>query len=149
VAPVPVPSLRSAADEAVDPAPWRVQTASAPGAESLFGPSGGSWRSPAPASIAIDLGKPEECRGFVLTPLDADPAGSGPPARYAVDLSWNGTDWEPVADGELSNIVNARQPQRVLFPRARGRYLRFRFPTAATDAADIVIRRLVLLTKVR
>lgn len=96
-----------------------------------------------------DLGKAEVCHGFVLTPLDADPPHAGPPSRYAVELSLNGTDWEPVADGELSNIANARQPLRILFPRGRGRYIRFTFPAAATDAPEIAIRRLTLLTKTR
>lgn len=149
VAPAAIPSLRSSTDETVSPKLWRVQKASAPGAESLFGSAGGSWRSPSPASVAIDLGQPEVCRGFVLTPLDVDPPRAGPPARYIVELSWNGTDWEPVADGELSNIVNARQPQRILFPRQRGRFIRFSFPASANDAPDVAVRRLALLTKTR
>ncbi len=149
VAPVAVHSLRNAADEVVSPSLWKVQKASAPGAETLFGAPSAAWRSPSPASFEIDLGQPEVCRGFVLTPLETDPPQAGPPARFTVELSWNGTDWEPVADGELSNIVNARQPQRILFPRARGRYIRFFFPTAATNAPDIAIGKLTLLARTR
>lgn len=149
VTPMAIPSLRSAADEVVNPSLWKVQKASAPGAETLFGAASAAWRSSSPASFKIDLGQPEVSRGFVFTSLDSDPPQPGPPVRFTVELSWNGTDWEPVADGELSNIVNARQPQRILYPpRARSLHPLF-LPAAATTAPDVAIGKLTLLARTR
>jgi alpha-L-fucosidase len=141
VAPRAVPRIRSKNAGLLDRSAWRIIASSAPGAEAILdGDATTPWRAVPTASLTIDLGKVERMSGFTLTPLRDVTEKSGPPARYAVETSLDGKHWQPLKDGEFSNIANARQTQRVRFDSiASGRMLRFTFPLVATAAPTIAI----------
>lgn len=146
VAPVPVPAIVSTDPTVLDVTKWRVVEATAPGADKLLDNEAGTiWLQPsprpgAPARVTVDLGAPVELAGFSLTPSRQVMTSAAPPRGYVAETSTDGTNWEPAATGEFSNIAYALSTQRIPFGRARtARYLRIAFAETAVPALRLAI----------
>ncbi|PSJ40010.1 alpha-L-fucosidase [Allosphingosinicella deserti] len=146
VAPVPVPAIVSSDPTILDTRQWRIVDASAPGAEKLLDNEAATiWALPAPVSgkpahVTIDLGAEVHLAGFSLTPSRHVMSDARPPKGYTAELSRDGTNWEPGASGEFSNIAYALSTQRVAFPAPQiARYLRLRFAELALPAPRLAI----------
>lgn len=146
VAPVPVPAIVSTDPSVLDVTQWKVVKASAPGAEKLLDNDAGTiWILPsptpgAPAQVTLDLGVDTPLAGFSLTPSRQVMTNAAPPRGYVAETSVDGTNWEPAAKGEFSNIAYALSTQRIAFESARRtRYLRITFSETAVPAARLAI----------
>lgn len=146
VAPVPVAAIVSTDPSVLDVTRWRVVNASAPGAERLLDNDAATvWVQPAPSaatpgSVTLDLGRTERLAGFSLTPSRHVMSKAAPPKRYVAETSVDGTNWQPAAAGEFSNIAYALSTQRIPFEAAReARYLRLRFDEPALPEPRLAI----------
>ena len=146
VAPMPVPAIVSTDPTVLDVAKWSIVSASAPGAEKLLDNEAASiWVQPRPTSeqparVTLDLGAETALAGFSLTPSRQVMTGAAPPKGYVAETSHDGTNWEPAAAGEFSNIAYALSTQRIAFAKARrARFLRLTFAEAAVPAARLAI----------
>ncbi|ATY32715.1 alpha-L-fucosidase [Sphingomonas psychrotolerans] len=146
VAPVPVPPIVSTDPTVLDVTKWKIVSASAPGAEKLLDNEAASiWVQArpmpgAPARVTMDLGADPMLAGFSLTPSRQVMTGAAPPKGYVAETSLDGTNWEPAAAGEFSNIAYALSTQRIAFATARpARFLRLTFAEAAVPAARLAI----------
>ncbi|WP_342250516.1 alpha-L-fucosidase [Sphingomonas sp. OTU376] len=146
VTPVPVSAIVSTDPTVLDVTKWRVVDASAPNAERLLDNEAGTiWvqsspRPGAPAYVTVDLGGSTDLAGFSLTPSRQVMTGAAPPRGYVAETSADGTNWEPAASGEFSNIAYALSTQRINFARARtARYLRLTFVETAVPAGRLAI----------
>lgn len=146
VAPVPVPAIVSTDPSVLDVTRWRIVAATAPGAEKLLDNDAATvWVLPAPsasapAAVTVDLGKAERLAGFSLTPSRHVMSKASPPKRYVAETSTDGTNWEPAAAGEFSNIAYALSTQRIPFATLRdARYLRLRFDETALAEPRLAI----------
>lgn len=146
VAPVPVAAIVSTDPSVLDVTRWTIVSASAPGAEKLLDNEAASiWVQPsptpgAPAHVTVDLGADTLLAGFSLTPSRQVMTGAAPPKGYIAETSRDGTNWEPGANGEFSNIAYALSTQRIAFANARSaRFLRLTFSEPAVTAARLAI----------
>nr|WP_294813750.1 alpha-L-fucosidase [uncultured Sphingomonas sp.] len=146
VAPVPVPAIVSTDPSILDVTRWTIVSASAPGAEKLLDNEAASiWVQPrptpgTPARVTVDLGADTLLAGFSLTPSRQVMADAAPPKGYIAETSHDGTNWEPGASGEFSNIAYALSTQRIAFAKARpARFLRLTFAEPAVPAARLAI----------
>ena len=146
VAPVPVAPIVSSDPAVLDTRGWTIAAASAPGAEQLIDRDPGTiWTLPAPrpgtpAVVTIDLGASTLLAGFSLTPSRHVMTDAAPPKGYRAETSADGTNWEPAATGEFSNIAYALSTQRIGFAKARAtRFLRLTFAEAALPEAKLAI----------
>jgi alpha-L-fucosidase len=146
VAPVPVPAIVSTDPTVLDVTKWTIVAASAPGAEKLLDNEAATiWVQArptpgAPAQVTVDLGADTNLAGFSLTPSRQVMTGAAPPKGYVAETSSDGTNWEPAATGEFSNIAYALSTQRIAFARTRrARFLRLRFSETAVPAAKLAI----------
>lgn len=146
VAPVPVAAIVSTDPSVLDVTRWTIVSASAPGAEKLLDNEAASiWVQPsptpgAPARVTVDLGADTLLAGFSLTPSRQVMTGAAPPKGYIAETSRDGTNWEPGANGEFSNIAYALSTQRIAFANARSaRFLRLTFSEPAVTAARLAI----------
>ena len=146
VAPVLVPPIVSTDPTILDVTKWRIVEASAPDAQKLLDNEAGTiWIQPspqpgAPARVTVDLGASIALAGFSLTPSRQVMTDAAPPRSYVAEISAEGTNWEPAAAGEFSNIAYALSTQRIPFGRARSaRYLRLTFAETAVPAASLAI----------
>ena len=146
VAPVPVPVIVSTDPTVLDVTKWSVVSASAPGAEKLLDNEAASiWvqsrpTPAAPAQLTLDLGAETALAGFSLTPSRQVMTGAAPPKGYVAETSTDGTNWEPGAVGEFSNIAYALSTQRIPFAKVRrARFLRLTFAEPAVSAARLAI----------
>jgi alpha-L-fucosidase len=146
VAPVPVAAIVSTDPSVLDVTRWTIVSASAPGAEKLLDNEAASiWVQPsptpgAPARVTVDLAADTLLAGFSLTPSRQVMTGAAPPKGYIAETSRDGTNWEPGANGEFSNIAYALSTQRIAFAKARSaRFLRLTFSEPAVPAARLAI----------
>lgn len=146
VAPVPVAAIVSTDPSVLDVTRWTIVSASAPGAEKLLDNEAASiWVQPsptpgAPARVTVDLAADTLLAGFSLTPSRQVMTGAAPPKGYIAETSRDGTNWEPGANGEFSNIAYALSTQRIAFAKARSaRFLRLTFSEPAVTAARLAI----------
>jgi len=146
VAPEPVPTIVSTDPSVLDVTRWTIVSASAPGAEKLLDNEAASiWAQPrptpeTPARVTVDLGADTILAGFSLTPSRQVMTDAAPPKGYIAETSRDGTNWEPGASGEFSNIAYALSTQRIAFARARAaRFLRLTFAEPAVPAARLAI----------
>lgn len=146
VAPVPVAPIVSSDPTVLDTRGWTIAAASAPGAEKLLDRDPGTiWTLPAPrpgtpATITIDLGATALLAGFSLTPSRHVMIDAAPPKGYQAETSVDGTNWDPAAAGEFSNIAYALSTQRIGFAKTRAaRFLRLTFVETALPEAKLAI----------
>lgn len=146
VVPVPVSPIVSSDPTVLDTRGWTIVSASTAGAEKLLDRDPGTiWTLPAPragapASVTIDLGARTTLAGFSLTPSRHVMIGAAPPKGYQAETSVDGTNWEPAATGEFSNIAYALSTQRIAFGRGRtARFLRLTFAETALPEAKLAI----------
>lgn len=146
VAPVPVSPIVSSDPTVLDTRGWTIVSASTAGAEKLLDRDPGTiWTLPAPragapASVTIDLGARTTLAGFSLTPSRHVMIGAAPPKGYQAETSVDGTNWEPAATGEFSNIAYALSTQQIAFGRGRAaRFLRLTFAETALPEAKLAI----------
>ncbi|SFJ65313.1 alpha-L-fucosidase [Caulobacter sp. UNC279MFTsu5.1] len=126
---------------------WRIAEASAPGAEALIDDERGTaWRAPSPCVVTLDLGKTRSLAGFILTPAWDRTQGAGAPAGYRVVTSADGAAWTPAGEGEFANIAASLAPQRVVFDRREGRYLRLEVTRTAGGEAQVAFAELDVIT---
>ncbi|MHA6720729.1 alpha-L-fucosidase [Sphingomonas sp. RS6] len=156
VAPVPVAPIVSSDPTVLDTSKWRVNEASGPGAEKLLDRDPGTiWILPAPkpqapVQVTIDMGDALLLAGFSLTPSRHVMTDAAPPKGYVAETSVDGTNWDPAATGEFSNIAYALSTQRIAFTRAReARYLRLRFAETAVDEPKLAIAEIGGFTSIR
>lgn len=146
VAPVPVPAIVSTDPSVLDVTGWKVVEATAPGAEKLLDNDASTiWiqsapKPGAPARVTLDLGEDIVLAGFSLTPSRQVMTNAAPPRGYVTETSTDGTNWEPAAQGEFSNVAYALSTQRIAFAAARRtRYLRITFAEVAVPAARLAV----------
>ncbi|WP_010546300.1 alpha-L-fucosidase [Sphingomonas elodea] len=146
VAPVPVAPIVSSDPTVLDTRGWTIAAAPAPGAEKLLDRDPGTiWTLPAPrpgtaAAVEIDLGASTVLAGFSLTPSRHVMTDAAPPKGYKAETSTDGTNWEPAATGEFSNIAYALSTQRIGFARVRpARFLRLTFAETALPEPKLAI----------
>ena len=78
-----------------------------------------------PQEVVIDLGEIYNLRGFTYWPIQ-ERYPFGIITDYEFSTSTNGRNWNIVAKGEFSNIVNSRLEQKVEFENTKARYIRLK-----------------------
>lgn len=75
--------------------------------------------------VVIDLGREYNLTGFTFWPMQ-ERWSFGIFTGYEFEVSTNGKQWQLVAQGEFSNIVNNPVEQRISFAVSRGRFIKLR-----------------------
>ncbi|WP_378106392.1 alpha-L-fucosidase [Chryseobacterium sp. sg2396] len=88
------------------------------------------WQSPlstnsSPSEIIMDLKKQLSLKGFVYLPRQ-DGKSEGTASHYRIETSTDGSQWQPVTEGEFSNIKANPVEQQILFKQpVPARFIRF------------------------
>lgn len=96
-----------------------------------------------PSHFRVDMKKKYTISGFTYLPRQ-DGKTQGMTSRYRFEVSLDGKNWKPVAEGEFGNLRANPVEQHVTFPAQKARYIRF-FSTAAVDGSGSSVAELKIL----
>lgn len=120
----------------------------------------GNWKTEAPQAIdentttfvalaknvlQVDLGTATQLKGFTYFPMQAR-YPSGHITNYSFEVSDNGWNWNEVAQGEFSNVVNSPIEQLVQFEPTTARYIRLKAVRTA-DGNPATVAELGIVTQ--
>ena len=103
-------------------------------------------KSPGPQEISIDLGAVHAVNGFTYWP-NQERYPYGIVTDYSFYVSSNGIQWNLVAEGEFSNVVNSRLEQEVRFAETKTRYIKLKARKTAGEDPRASFAEIGVLTK--
>ncbi|MFC3416571.1 alpha-L-fucosidase [Algoriphagus hitonicola] len=87
--------------------------------------------------LVVDLGEKIQLTGFTYFPMQAR-YPSGHITRYSFAISQDGKNWEPISEGEFSNVVNSPIEQFVRLEAVEARWIKLKaLQTADGNAATV------------
>lgn len=128
--------------QAIDRSAWRITAMDLAGGDPALAVDGRKetcWLTEdagLPAAVTVDMGGVISIGGFSYLPRQ-DGGVEGLVSRYAFSVSTDGRVWQPVAEGEFSNIINNPIGQYVRFGKpVEARYFRFGITAVANATGD-------------
>ena len=103
-------------------------------------------KTPGPQEISIDLGAVYSVNGFTYWP-NQERYPYGIVTDYSFYVSSNGIQWNLVAEGEFSNVVNSRLEQEVRFAETKAKYIKLKARKTAGEDPRASFAEIGVLTK--
>ena len=103
-------------------------------------------KTPGPQEISIDLGAVYSVNGFTYWP-NQERYPYGIVTDYSFYASSNGIQWNLVAEGEFSNVVNSRLEQEVRFAETKAKYIKLKARKTAGEDPRASFAEIGVLTK--
>ncbi len=87
--------------------------------------------------LVVDLGEKIQLTGFTYFPMQAR-YPSGHITRYSFEISLDGKNWEPVSEGEFSNVANSPIEQFIRFEAKEAKLIKLKaLQTSDGNAATV------------